>query len=268
VLVTYIAVLEAGVGLLLFWVGDSTSLVDSYSSYFGSSDLFTRVAAGFFSPPLLGSFCIFASAIVAVPDNGLSHRVRRITQIALGLLVCATVSRAALAFAAAFVVREAASRGTVRARRLAAALVAAIVVVLVALSVAPLSLDPLRPSSSKGDINPRLAFVKTSAHTFAQHPLLGEGPGSLTARWNGERFRAHLTVLNVAATTGILSLGVLLGVIVVLWRRRARPTNNALWSGLLGLGLDSLTGDIEHFRHFWILVGMLDGEGSEPEPGR
>jgi hypothetical protein len=47
---------------------------------------------------------------------------------------------------------------------------------------------------------------------------------------------------------------------VVIWRRRSRPTDVGLWSGLFGLLLDGLTQDIEHFRHFWILLGMADAD--------
>jgi hypothetical protein len=70
---TLITAVEAAIGLALFYGGHSTTLVDSYSSYFKSSAIYARVQGGFYSPPLLGNFCIFASAIIAMDNNGLSR---------------------------------------------------------------------------------------------------------------------------------------------------------------------------------------------------
>jgi hypothetical protein len=72
--------------------------------------------------------------------------------------------------------------------------------------------------------------------------------------------RAHLTPLNIAATTGLVSLAPLCALIVLLWRRRRFPTNPALWSGAAGLALDGLTQDVEHFRQTWLMLGMLDAD--------
>lgn len=261
--VTFVAAVEALIGLLLFYLGDTTSLVAGFSTYFKTSSVYTRVAAGFYSPPLLGSFCIFASAVLALDDNGLSRRMRFTGQVVLTLLVLATISRPVIAFAMALAIREAHRRGTRRARRVVTASVVAGVTVLIALTVLPFSLDPLRPPSSKPGINPRLAFIESAGHSISAHPLLGQGPGSLAANWYGRPYRAHFTPLNVAATTGLLSLLALVALVILLWWRRRRPTNVAIWSGLLGLGVDGLTQDIEHFRHVWMAFGMADADRRE-----
>src|SRR5262249_1008478 len=48
------------VGLALFYTGVHSSLIGTYGEQFISSNRYARVAAGFESPPLLASFCIFA----------------------------------------------------------------------------------------------------------------------------------------------------------------------------------------------------------------
>jgi uncharacterized protein (TIGR03382 family) len=113
--------------------------------------------------------------------------------------------------------------------------------------------------------NPRLNGIATSLDTLVAHPLLGSGPESLPGYSpKGKRFRAHLTPLNVAATTGVPSLAALVFLVAVLWRRRRRPTDIAIWSGLAGLGVDAIGQDVEHFRHVWLMLGLADADRSEP----
>jgi hypothetical protein len=252
------------VALALFYAGVDTSLTEAYSGYFRASNLYTRVAAGFESPPLMGSWCIFASAVVAMDVLGLARRVRLVLQVTLGVLSLVTLSRAFIGFVVALGLRT--WRGAdAGAKRAAAAVVAIGVVAMVALTVAPLSLSPLRPASSHEDKNPRLATIETSARTFWHHPIVGEGPGTLTAKWQDSPYRAHFTPLNVAATSGLPALLALGAVVVVLWRGRRRATSLVVWSGLAGLGLDALTQDAEHFRHVWIMFGIADAERRETD---
>ena len=258
--VTFVAAAQGTIGLLLYYTTDSTLFVDSVSGYFETSDLYTRVDAGFYGPALLGSFCIFASAVLALPDAALPPRARRAGQVMLAALVLLTLSRAVLGFALAAVIRWAYVRGTTGARRLAAGFAVGIILVMAALTVAPLSLDPVRPASASVDINPRLATLRSSAESFAEDPLLGKGPGSVTGEWNGTEYRAHFTPLNVAATVGLLALAALIALVVILWRSRGRPTNLAVWSGMAGLGLDALGQDVEHFRHLWVMLGLADAD--------
>jgi len=56
------------------------------------------------------------------------------------------------------------------------------------------------------------------------------------------------------------SLVALTAFVVILLHRRRRPTNIALWSGLLGLAFDALTQDVDHFRHVWVMLGMADAD--------
>jgi O-antigen ligase len=257
----------AALGLALFYAGESTSLIGAYGEQFVASDSYARVAAGFSSPPLLASFCIFASAVVAREDSPLSARVTTATQVALAAVVLLTFSRGAIAFFMAMGIRAAYRRlDPAAARRVAVVLLAAALAVLAALSVGRVHLDPTKPSTVTYEVpdpgNRREAF-DTGLDTLADHPLTGKGPGTYVSLNRGAPFRAHFTPLNVAATMGLPALAALVFLVVVLWRERRRPTSIATWSGLIGLAIDGLAQDIEHFRHVWVMVGLADAERND-----
>lgn len=251
-------------GFALFYAGETTSLIGAYGEQFVKSDNYARVAAGFASPPLLASFCIFASAVVARKDSPLSTRFTAVTQLALSAMVLLTFSRGAIAFFTAMGIRAFYRRlDRVAALRVAFGLVVAAVAVIVALSVGRLHLDPTRPSTITYEVpdpgNRREAF-DTGLDTLADHPLTGKGPGSYVSLNRGYPFRAHNTPLNVAATMGLPALAALAFLVVVLWSERRRPTSIETWSGLLALAIDGLAQDIEHFRHVWVMLGLADAE--------
>jgi hypothetical protein len=83
---------------------------------------------------------------------------------------------------------------------------------------------------------------------------LGTSPG----QHRGAPFDSHLTPLNIAATLGLPALVAFSSLIALLWRRRSRPTDLAIWGGLAGLALDGLAQDIEDFRHLWVMIGLAD----------
>jgi hypothetical protein len=262
--VSLVSAALAAIGLGLFYAGETTSLLGPYGEQFTASDLYARVTAGFASPPLLASFCIFASAVVAREDSPLPRRLTTITQVALSALVLLTFSRGALGFFAAMGIRAAyRRRDAVAARRLTVVIVTAAVAILAALSAGRLHVDPAHPSNTTYEVpdpgNRREAF-DTGLDTFADHPLTGKGPGTYVAVNRGLPFRAHFTPLNVAATMGLPALAALVFLVVVLWRERRRPTPIATWSGLAGLAIDGLAQDIEHFRHVWVMVGLADAD--------
>jgi len=254
----------AALGLALFYLGEDTSLIGVYGEQFIRSDYYARVAAGFSTPPLLASFCIFASAVVAREDSPLSPRLTAIVQIALSAVVLFTFSRGAIAFFMAMGIRAAYRRLDARAAmRVTLALVAASVAVLAVLTVGRLHLDPTRPSTITYEVpdpgNRREAF-DTGLDTLADHPLTGKGPGTYVSLNRGLPFRAHFTPLNVAATMGLPALAALVFLVVVLWRERRRPTPIATWTGLLALFVDGLAQYGEHFRHVWVMIGLADAD--------
>lgn len=261
----------AALGLALFYLGVDTSLTGVYGEQFIASDTYARVKAGFSTPPLLASYCIFAAAVAAI-DSDVPARLRRATELAMAVVVVLTLSRAILGFFAAMAIRAAGLRRTNAARVLAWGAAVAAIAVMAALTVGRLHLDPTRPSTISYTVpdpgNRREAFV-TSLETLGDRPLLGEGPGALTGENRGLPFRAHFTPLNIAATVGLPALAAIATALLLLWRRRSRPTDIALWSGLAGLAIDGLGQDIDHFRHVWILIGLAaasveGGRGAGP----
>jgi O-antigen ligase len=265
--VAIVALYTAGLavlGLGLFYAGLDSSLVGGYGAL-TPTDRYARVAAGFYSPALLSSFCIFASALVAHEDAEIPRRLRRAAQIALAGLVILTFSRAVIGFAAAIAIRAGFARRDSRGMRFATgAAVVVAVGLMVALTVGRLQIDPSRPTSISyavpGQYNFRWHQVNDGLDSIAEHPLVGKGPGSLPSDAFGVPSRAHVTPLQIAVTMGLPALGAMVFLVATLWRNRRRPTPIATWSGLAGLAIDGLGHDIDHFRHVWIMLGLADAE--------
>jgi hypothetical protein len=239
--------------LVQFYAGHATGLLSPYGDLSPSSS-YARVRAGFSTAPLLASWCIAASAILDWRPGGLPRAWRLAGQLALGVIVTATLSRGVLAFGVALLIRWAAASPN-RTRKVATIGAAVGVVAILAL----LTVGNLRTKPLSYDFpypGPRRQAVITAWHTLEGDPLFGIGPGRDPGFYLGQRFRAHLTPLNVAATSGLPALLALAGMGVALWRGRSRPTDIAIWSGLAGLMLDGLAQDVEHFRHVWLLIGL------------
>jgi hypothetical protein len=251
-----LVVAAAILGLALFYAGLETSLVGGYGALVASAD-YARVQGTLEHPALLGSYCIFASAIVAHGQGVLPRRLMQIAQIALAVTVVLTFSRAIIGFALAWLIRVA---DTPRRRMLAAAGALVCVAAMTVLSFASISLDPSHPFDlrvSTADEPGRSEELTAAIDTAGEHPLLGTGPGSLPAEAEDYgRRQAHHTPVGVAATLGIPALLVLIAFLALIWRDRSRPTNRATWGGLAALGVDGLGQDVEHFRHVWVMIGV------------
>ena len=255
--VTSLLVVGAAVlGLALFYADVDNTLVGSYGALVASAD-YARVEAALEHPALLGSYCIFASAVIAQGGDVLPRRLRRSAQVALGITVVLTFSRAIFGFALATLIRVA---DTPRRRLAATAAALACIAAMTVMSFAVISLDPSDPlglSVSTADEPVRSEELTAAIETAGDRPLLGTGPGSLPGEAEGYGPRqAHHTPVGVAATLGIPALLALIAFLALLWRDRSRPTNRATWGGLAGLGVDGLGQDIEHFRHVWVLIGL------------
>jgi len=261
-LVTSIAAIA---GLALFYAGVETNLIGSYGDLVATK-WYARVQAGLYHPNLLASFCIFAAAVVACDNGALPAWLRRVVQTALWVTVLLTFSRGILAFSVAAAIRAA---RTVTMRRLAGVYAVACVVIIASLTIWNLSLDPTRPLEMRfnpSETSSRWQTATSSFRTLNAHPILGSGLGTHPGWYRGSPFDAHLTPLNIAATMGLPALAGFTWLIVILWRRRGRPADIAIWSGFAGFALDALASDIEDFRHVWVLIGLADADSiKQPE---
>jgi O-Antigen ligase len=259
------------IGLLLFYAGAHSGLVGSYGDL-APSHVYARIQAGFESPQLLASFCIFASGIVASGDAGLNRRFRIATQISLGLLCAATGARGLIGFVLAVMLRASfAMRGRRRTLMPIAAAIASLGIIAV-LTAGRFQFDTAKPPvisyAVSGTDNPRRDAFTSSLTTVEHHPVLGVGPGALPGKYQGAPFRAHFTPLNVAATLGLPALCALIAMLWLIWRWRPRPTDLALWTALAGIAIDGLANDIDHYRHVWILLGLLGISQARRRAGR
>ncbi len=236
-----VTVALGALGLILFYAHVPSGLTGVYGEQLTPSSIFTRIRAGLQSPPLLASYCIFASGIAASADAGLSRRLRIVTQIGLLLLCAATVSRGLIGFLLAIVIRS-----TVRLphRRRLIVVTAAVLVALggiAFLTIGRFHADLHTASPITYTVpdpgNRREAFV-TSLHTLEHHPLVGIGPGALPGVNAGQPFRAHFTPLNIAATLGLPALIMFLAMLWLLWRDRRRAHRPCLLerAGRNGIG--------------------------------
>jgi hypothetical protein len=254
VLTSLVTAAAAIAGLVLFYAGEHSPLIGIYGEL-ESSHWYARVQAGTYNPNLLASFCIFASAIVAHRHGDLPVWLRRITLTALWITVCLTFSRGILGFGLAVAIRGATSR---RGRQIAAVCAIVCVGILISLTAWSPSINPARPLdvSFQSTDSSRHQAATSSLATLLRHPLLGNGLGTSPGQYHGAPFDSHLTPLNFAATLGLPALISFAFLITLIWRRRLRPTDLCIWSGLAGLALDGLAQDIEDFRHLWILIGL------------
>lgn len=250
-------------GMVLFYAGVPTRLIGTYGDLLPSSS-YARAEAGTYHPNLLASFCIFAMAVVARPASALPGWLRRVAQAAIGLAALLTFSRGMLAVGLAALI----ARAHTRARQVLVACYATIcVAVLVSLTIWNIKLDPAHPLAARFASEPasRWQTITSSWRTLIRHPFWGSGLQVPPGRYRGVPFDAHLTPLNIAATMGVPALVAFLAIPIILWRRRARPTDWALWGGLAGLALDALAQDIEDFRHVWALFGLAAADSGQSQ---
>jgi hypothetical protein len=260
---TMVAVALAAVaGLALFYAGIMTSFVGIYGDL-EPSRWYARVQAGTIHPHMLGSFCIFAGAVLARADADLPPLLGRAARIALWVTIFLTFSRAILGFLAAAAVR---ALGSPRWRVPALAAITACVALLVVWSLWKFIPDPAHPLQSRLDTSTPSRHwytAVTTLETVRESPWWGSGLGTSPGDYLGSPFDAHLTPLNIAGTLGVPALLAFGLIVVALWRERRRPVDLATWSGLAGLAVDGLASDVEDFRHLWVLFGLADAGREE-----
>ena len=133
-------------GLILFYARVPNGLVGAYGDL-APSHLYARIQAGFESPNLLASYCIFASGITASRDAALPPRLRMAAQVSLGLLCAATFSRGLIGFLFAAVMRRCAAIPDRRRWIIPTAAAVVSVGVIAVLTVGGDHLDLAKPST-------------------------------------------------------------------------------------------------------------------------
>ena len=139
-------------------------------------------------------------------------------------------------------------------------------------------------SGADGAIRGRATENLAALHAFADHPLLGVGPGeffarestayanALDLRFLDTRRRAHNMYLEMAADTGLVGLLVFLGIVattlVGLWRTarswdtRGDPTRAALARALglsiVGYLVSATFLQLAYQRYFWLLIALAN----------
>jgi hypothetical protein len=251
-----VASLAALAGALLFLAGIPNLFLGPFGDLVPGS--YPRLRGTFTHPNGLASFTIAAVGLLASRRAGLPPTILRVLRILLVFAAVVSLSRGVLGLAVALAI---AAARTPRRRILALVTVAAALAAVTILSVSNLALDPTRPLQAvwRETPSPRRQALTTAARTAVEHPL-GIGPGALPAQVDGRPFEAHCTPLNVAATLGLPAAAALLLLPILLWQRRRRPTDLAVWGALAGLAIDALAQDVEDFRHVWLLLGWLWGE--------
>jgi hypothetical protein len=148
---------------------------------------------------------------------------------------------------------------------------------LAAITVSPVSIQTLAPSS-------RVLTWVGAWNTFLAHPYLGRGLGLevadvryLNASGSYEVLTdAHNTWLSVMAQDGVVGLAALALVIVTLARRIKVPDLTAPPASIARRGLElafvggflyqTLSGSFENTRHVWVLMALVDAaQGLAPD---
>src|SRR5260221_14746477 len=146
---------------------------------------------------------------------------------------------------------------------------------LIAITISPVSIQTLAPSS-------RVLTWTGAWHTFLAHPYLGRGLGLevadvryLNASGSYEMLTdAHNTWLSVMAQNGIVGLMALTLVVVTLARRMRMPDLGAPSISIVRRGLElalvggflyqTLSGSFENTRHVWVLMALVDAAQGLP----
>lgn len=250
----------AAAGLVLFYGGRQSELVGSYGDL-PVSEFYARVQAGTYHPNLLASWCVFAGGLVGFRSSQLSPWLRRVATCCIVFVAFSTISRSALAVVILLLLRVG---GGTRRRQVAAAAAVAVGAAIVISALVPVTPDPEAPwrLSLDGGGTSRQATISSSVDAVTDDPWFGVGlgrsPGENTV---GQPFRAHLTPLDVAATSGVPA-SILFLAIPVSAALRHRRRSGVAW--LVAMAADALTQDVQRFRHGFVAVGVIDRTPREP----
>lgn len=267
-------------------LGASVAALSGIMGYFdvaGTGELFTRNdrASGTFKDPnVLGTFVIFP--IVLIAQDILHRRGRFLVNVALlallmGGAVFLSFSRGAWGHAVGSVVMMTGLTfllaATPRLRLRILGFVALAPVVAVAALGAALSVEEVRSMfemraslNQSYDVGPTGRFgsqIRSIPYLF-EHPN-GYGPRQFRYHWPED---PHNVYINAFASYGwiggvsyvaLILATVAVGFATVATRFSLQPLAIAVWSVLFVQILQGFTIDTDHWRHFWMLLGLIWG---------
>lgn len=212
---------------------------------------------------LLASVCLVPFLLLVADGRRLVGKWRTPLLALLGVTLLLTLSRTLLAVAVGLVLLRAP-----RAWRVPA--VGLLVLAMLLVNRCDLYRGPDGGWTVSAAPGVRWRMASAAMSQVVAHPLVGLGPGRFVAEVPWPRpgdpvrsMQAHVTALNVAGRIGVPGLVAFVLTLVLTWRRARRSVGDATGSALLAggaaMGLDSLSMDIENFRHLWLLLGLLAG---------
>lgn len=280
-----VAALAGLAGLVMFYLGFRGRAENPFIAAYGSIPVgnYPRVVGFFSNANMFCSAMVAALAVIAMMWEEVgSPRVRRLLVVLaaaclVNVLFTLSVGMGGLALGAALWWKLIGGRG----RNLALVAAAA-----VALGFAALTLVQLVPRGA-GDFGAgpfdikvaeggRIDIWRGALHTIEQHPLTGQGYGTLVGSTDNPRawvsmekwgtaqmsstqrvpLEAHNVWLNVTGQTGILGL-VCFAAFVFLALRGSAAAVPALFCGVLATLLyHGLFAALEDARHVWLLLGL------------
>jgi hypothetical protein len=257
-----IGVAAAG-AFLLFRAGHPTAFIGSYGTLQPSSE-YARIQVGTRNPNWLASYSLFSLAVVLAFRDRLPAWLWKAAAMGSVIALLATLSKTVVA--APIILVTLAVRGRRRGWVMALTVVAASAV-LVAASTWQVRVDPHEPWRwSFGGRPERADLILTSAKDIVRHPLFGSGLGDLLqVDAASPPKRPHLTLLDIAGSSGVPALACLALFGAGCWIGRRRPANVVLWGGVAALMVDGLRQDVTNLRHVWIAAAMAVAVRADPD---
>ncbi|MEZ2405922.1 O-antigen ligase family protein [Bosea sp. RCC_152_1] len=275
--------------LLAAWCAGLAAIL-GYFDVAGLGEIFTlygRASGTFKDPNVLGPFLTLAIVYVLqrilTGQTGILHGLFALSvplaglfltfsRGAWGVLVASALMMTALNF---LIAPDGKARGRIVAMSLAA-LVAMILALLVALSFE--NIRAVFEVRANLDQDYDQGVTGRFGNQIRSIPMLLEAPngfGPLRFRWLFNQADPHNVYINAFASYGWLGgiawLALMAATIYVGWRlvfRRAAWQNHAivLWSVLFVLILQGLQIDTDHWRHLYLMLGLVWGLSALPDP--
>lgn len=254
-----IAAASAAAGVVLFYAGISSQLLNHYGALVADAYPRARGTMGHanqLAPFVSAGFLLLWFERKLIPGVWLRRLIFVIASVALVF----SFSRTIVAFALVLSGTELWRRANPQWMRLAwiAASLAAAAALWISIRY-QVVLNPLAPWAVEvlDADGGRFTHWRDAAATIAQHPVFGIGPGTPVAN----AFWAHNTWLNLWAGIGLAPLAAFGFLMYAALAAAIRSPLAGVACALIVALIDSLSLDIEDIRQIWLLIGIALGVG-------